>query len=868
MSAPEPRAGQVPREALLKSLDAVLERRFAALQAPAGFGKTTVLAEFSRRKRAQGLIVAWLSLDEDDTPSVFGSYLAYAFECAGLDLSVLSDRDAWSSSPVTYQIGILARAIELNATSCLLVLDEVDRLPHDTVELIQRLLDHGPSNLHLALTFRSNPGLDLAMRLLDGSGILVDVEDFRFSKSEIDQFFNGELSRRQLIEAEERTAGWPLALLVYRNERAGSRETAQITSDFVRIRLLRGLSQEDRAYLCEVAVFDWIDPGVVDEVLGTCDARVRIATLRSLDGLLAPSGEDREVRRLHPLAKGHCVDLLTREDPQRKRSLHVGIARTLARRGQFLSAWRHARSAGDDGLLGELVEHAGVFNMWLRHGVARLFLANEFLPAETAALYPRLRLLRSAALRMSMKADQAFAIYESVARATDGFTKDREGGDAKVLAVDQLFTRVVLDGGSHQALHDDIDTLLPTEDVNGGSELGRLLLGGRSMVLCGSCYESARFEECRQHAILARAHFGEDKPYGNLVLDVYLGMAAMAQGRVDEASTHYLRAWRLTRQNYSSDSCLAVCLDAVRIELDLERNREKAIQPRTLAGLSELRTIWTDIDAAAIGVSAELTLEQSGSEAVTRLLEKAQEDVRAMRSASLSRCISGLLVSHLAEIGKPGRAARVWRDEALPRELAELLDLDSQPWRTMESLACARVRLLAAQSEFAAAEEVASGLCATASEHGLLRTLLRGLALSVVVAEGAGLRDRAQERLIKYLHHTRDGEYVRPLARQRDVSRAVLSRLLGTDTDAETRDAADSMLARLDAKTPVTPVFSARELQVLAEVRLGRRNKEIAGSLGISEPGVRFHLSNIYRKTGVNRRHEAVRRAQILGELD
>ena len=125
---------------------------------------------------------------------------------------------------MTYQIGILARAIELNATSCLLVLDEVDRLPHDTVELIQRLLDHGPSNLHLALTFRSNPGLDLAMRLLDGSGILVDVEDFRFSKSEIDQFFNGELSRRQLIEAEERTAGWPLALLVYRNERAGSRK--------------------------------------------------------------------------------------------------------------------------------------------------------------------------------------------------------------------------------------------------------------------------------------------------------------------------------------------------------------------------------------------------------------------------------------------------------------------------------------------------------------------------------------------------------------------------------------------------------------------------------------------------------------------
>ena len=873
VSVPEPGASLVPRQELLQRLDGVLERRFAALQAPAGFGKTAVLADFSRSKQAQGLVVAWISLDDNDTPSGFGSYLAYAFECAGLDLAGLSELDAWSSSPATNQIGMLARAIDRHGAPCLLVLDEVDRLPGETVELIQRLLEHGPGNLHVGLAFRANPGLDLAMRILDGSGMVVGVEEFRFSRSEIDRFFNGKLSLRQLTAVEERTAGWPVALMVERNEQFGGAgvqgvETARVASDFVRVRLLRGLSKEDRAFVCQLAVFDRIDPEMVDEVLGTGDAGARIAGLWSLDGLLAPIGQGGNVRCLHPLARDHCVNLLTREDPRQRRTVHAGIARALARRGQFLPAWRHARSAGDGGLVGELIEQAGVFDLWLRHGVPQLFSANEFLTKEIEAPYPRLALLRSVVLRMGTKADEAMALYESVARTTDGFSRDREGGDAGLLAVDRVFTRVVLAGGSHQALQDEVDTLLPTERVTDGDERGRLLLGGKSLVLCGSCYESARFDECRRHAASARVCFGDEKQYGNIVLDVYLGMAAMAQGRADEAASCYARAWRGARAHFSSDTSLAVCLDAVRIELDLERNREKAIEPQTLKGLSQLRAVWADIDAAAIAVSAELALEQGESEAVTQLLARTREAVRTMRSEALSRHVAGLLVSHLAESGDLGEAARVWREEALPEEPAALLDLGGQSWRTMESLACARIRLLAAQGEFTGAEALASHLCATASEHGLVRTRLRGLALSMAASEGAGRNDRAVERMAEFLGVAREADYVRPLVRCREVSRAALGRLLETGPDGDTRDAAESMLARLDERKPDTPVFSARELQVLAEVSQGRRNKEIADRLGISEPGVRFHLARIYRKTGVSQRYEAVRNAQLLGVLD
>ena len=335
------------------------------------------------------------------------------------------------------------------------------------------------------------------------------------------------------------------------------------------------------------------------------------------------------------------------------------------------------------------------------------------------------------------------------------------------------------------------------------------------MVLCGSSYERARFDECRRHAALAQSNFGEQRPYGDIILDVDVGMAAMAEGRVHEAAARYARVRRITKQAFASDPCLAVCVDAV-----------------------------------------------------IPLLTRTLEDARAMRSETLSRCVAGLLVQYLVEVGRTEQAAAAWRDAALPSETAELVDLNGQPWRTMESIACARVRLLAAQGDFAAADEVATALCTTASERGLARTLLRGLALSMAVAERAGDADRALSWLVEFLRLAREADYVRPLVRQREVSRAVLRRLLGTEPDADTRDAAEAMGAHLDAKEPKAPVFSPRELQVLAEVRAGRQNLEIAGRLGISRPGVRFGPMNIYRKTGVNRRQDAVRAAQDLGVLD
>ena len=432
-----------------------------------------MLADVARSVREQGVVVGWISLDGDDTPNLFGNYLAAAFEHAGLDGALLSAHEAWTSSPAVQQMGMLARAIQQHGAPCLLVLDEVDRLPRRTVRLIDLLVKRAPGNLHVAMAFRTDPGLDLAPHLLEGRAVIVGAQEFRFSRTDIARFFQDRLSRRELVAVEARTAGWAVALMVYRNVRASESagrgaDAAKLTQGYLGVRLLRDLSAEDRACLLDLAVFDWIDADLVRDVLGSGDALAQVDALPSLEGLLLPVGRDGTVRRLHPLLRDYCLGRLAVEDPDRRRSLHRRIARALARRGHLTPAWRQAADAGDSQLVGELIERFGVLQLWLREGVTQLISAGRFLTPETLAGRPRLELLQCLILRLSSRFDEANALFEAVARKTDGFTRDRGGGDADALAMDRVFAEGVLAAGADRLPLDELESRLPAGGSGGG----------------------------------------------------------------------------------------------------------------------------------------------------------------------------------------------------------------------------------------------------------------------------------------------------------------------------------------------------------------------------------------------------------------
>lgn len=885
VTAPDRADGYLPRPALLDGAGARDAPGLIVVKAPGGFGKTTLLADFWRRQRDRGALAVWLTLDEDDTPDVLSAYLVHAFERGRLDLGVLHDLRGGAPHPqaVEPRLELLIRAIEVHGAPCLLVLDEVERLvDRAAVAAVDFLVRHRPDNLRIALAYRENPGIDVATMILAGGAVVVTEADLRFSPAEIARFFGGALSRPDLDRVAAATEGWPAALRIYRNaasdgaspltdvDLAGDRG---VIADYCSARLLRNLRAEDRALLLDLALFDWIDPALVDEVLERSDSRRRIEGLSALAGFMQPMADDTDVLRLHPIVRDYCATLRLQEDPDGFRDLHRRIALAMETR-ELTYALRHARDAGAAGLAGAILERTGGLQVLLRDGAVAMRAADRLLTPETLAQYPRLALARCFLQVRSGRIDDARALFEETRRATEDFTRDRAGGDDRALRVDTFIVQAVLAGYGCLAVGDPLvpRLLAEAERLAADPALPREILGVVNEVLCVARGQMAHFEDGLAAGAAAAEHYARcGSRHGALFIDLHLGGAAMAQGRGAEAARRYARARRTAAEVFARDMSPALYGDVLSAELALERNDTAALDDGVLRFPARLRDAgaWYDVFAAGYGVVAELTAVRRGADAALAFLAETHDEVRSWGFTDLARHVASLRVSSLAAAGRTDPAERVWRDAGLPDGDDGVLALDGRRWRDVEAAAEARIRLLAARDEPDAARRLADRLCDAAGERGLVRTRIRGLAAAAAAAHRAGDAATAADRLTAFLRAARETDYPRPLVRERSAGAAVLRALLAAGVEPDVRAAAEELRAHLEAPdaAPAAPALSARERDVLAGMVRGERNQETAARLGVTEDGVRYHVKQIYRKLGARGRLDAVRRARDLGVL-
>ena len=887
VTAPERAPGFFRRPAITDRVEP-FEDRLLVLKAPAGFGKTTVLADLYHAARETGVLAAWITLDEDDTRPVLAEYLVYAFERAGLDIGTLHDlRNEGAPAPQRHQwIAVLMRAIERHATPCLLVLDEAERLADpETAAMIESVLRHPADNLRIAIGSRENPGFDVSQVILGGRGIALTEAELRFSTAEIAAFFGDALSRRDLATVAERTEGWPAALRIYRNHReagtvAGASralDSSTAVADYCNARLLRGVPEPDREFVLDLALFDWIDPPLVDEVLEATDSGRRLDTLPALTGFLATL-DDGNARRLHPLIKEYCAAQRFRTDPQRFRDLHRRLALAMEARGRLRHAMRHAADGGDAGLAAEVLERAGGLRLWRRGRGTQLEAGDRFLTPDTLAAFPRLALARCLLRIRQGKLDDARLLHEDVRRATHDFTRDREGGDDHALRADAFIVQVALAGYGCLPLGSEaVQSLFaaghelardPTQPAETRGDLYELLAIGY--------LQTARFETSRALGVKADEVFARSpSPRRLMNMDFLFGMLAMAQGRVREAAERYASGRRTAEEVFPRDPGPALMGDVLVAELALERNDFAGIEESVRSFPARLRgtAAWLDIYAAAFGVAAETIFVRHGAGEALAFLDESHAQAQAIGLPSVMRCLAALRIALLVRNREEDRAAEVWDEAGLPVEIRDLLDLDRQSWREMEAIAGSRIRLLTARGALDGARELADALCRVAGERDLVRTRLRGLAAAALIEHHAGAPEAAEARIVRYLRIAGETDYVRPLVRDRAVSLAVLRRLSGTHPDPGTRASAEAMALRLGGPAPAAaalsaaPSLTARELAVLEGVAHGGRDKEIAATLGLSADGVRYHLTRAYRKLQAPNRGTAVRRARELGIL-
>lgn len=882
------RAELVRRSSLLSRLAVAKDLRVVLIDAPAGYGKTTLLTQWRQMLLDDKVPVAWLSLDEDaNSPGELVTYLVHTIQRAELKVQQeLVTAPIPDDTAARHRLRELLNAIALDGRRFVLMLDEFEHLPSDSVEcVVEPLLRWAPRNLQLVLTSRARPPLPLAALKAQELLLEITVDDLRFRRLDIQELFAERLSSQEAEQVSRLTEGWPVAVQLLRGWWQDSGQSRSVLSsfsgltdtlaDYLSEQVFRTLPSDLQTFLVEMSVLDRLSLGAAEFLTGRAHLwHTLLADQRIRPFLMAVEG-DIGVYRLHHVVRQFLQSKFPLSlSVKRQRALHVHAAKWYARARQLSRAVRHALLAGDHALAGRVVLEAGGVGLWIRQGMAGLKAIDALLDDELLAKYPRLALLRALVLTKDGSVAAARRMFNQVKSATKDFTVDYSGGDVSILHREgHIVEGTLITNECRTAGYDYLATYQAIMDKV--SEDDHLFQANAKNFLCISMHQRGLFSDAHRAAQEAIRHYRHDNlPHGEFFSHLHIGAIHFATGKPAAAESDYERAAVIARRHFREDRSKIILLNALKADLAYERNQIDLAARRSATAIRQLRRweAWFDIYAAEFGSAAMTALERQGLEAALEVLARAEEEMNVRQAMGLEPFLIATRMSCHAIAGS-------WRDA---RDLARRLpgapescsgNADAAtPWREREALLLAFTRLAVAEGRPRDILPVLDNVCATLLNSNNLHMRLRLSLMHAAALETARRKGPAVEALVTALTLARKSGYLRVFFEDRCHSSALLASLLPGAAKhpdfpkafaTELLDALEEvpLPGRSDALTP-------RELDVLRELRHGQSDKVIAQRLDVSGNTVKFHLKNIYSKLKATGRVDAIHRAREAGLLD
>ena len=329
---------QVRRTALLDLLDASSRMPVAAIIAPPGYGKTTLLAQWAERDPRA---FAWLTIDRrDNDPSVLLRSLVAAYDqVTPIDRDALELEDA-PGAAVDAVLPRLGSALSAAAQPAVLVLDDIHLLRNRAgLDAVARLIEYLPGGSQLAIASRGGPPLPLARLRAEGRVVELGPGDLAMDTAEASSLLeHGEVDvgRIDLEELLRRTEGWPVALhfaaiSLGAGERGAAKAATPAPGDrfmagYLEFELLSRLPPGLVSFLTRCSVLERMSGPLCDAVLAATGSADLLESLSRSDLLVVPLDRRRQWYRFHRLLR----ELLRTELERREPTLVVELTRRAA----------------------------------------------------------------------------------------------------------------------------------------------------------------------------------------------------------------------------------------------------------------------------------------------------------------------------------------------------------------------------------------------------------------------------------------------------------------------------------------------------------------------------------------------------------
>src|SRR5829696_315977 len=358
LRAPVPRHEQVIRPRLLELLGNASNRRITLVSAPAGYGKTTLLAPWLQAGDA-GLSVAWISLDEQDNDQVrLWTHIVEALQLAAPEedfgADVLAGMSVTGRRLIKTSLPMLINGLAELPREVVLVLDDYQFVTEDDCHAsVAFFVEHLPGNAHLVLSSRTDPPLPLGRWRARGEMDEIRTEQLAFSEEEADCLLNEKLwldiGLDNLSVLLERTEGWPAGIyLASLSLRMREDKHAFIASFGGSNRYVVDLLGEElREFLLMTSVLEKMTGSLCDAVVGREDSDMLLRELARRNLFVVPLDEQGEWYRYHHLFSELLLYELKSSRPELVPILRKRASSWLEDEGFFEGAIRQAITAND-----------------------------------------------------------------------------------------------------------------------------------------------------------------------------------------------------------------------------------------------------------------------------------------------------------------------------------------------------------------------------------------------------------------------------------------------------------------------------------------------------------------------------------------
>ncbi|HET9913190.1 MAG TPA: LuxR C-terminal-related transcriptional regulator [Anaerolineales bacterium] len=879
ISIPAPRPTRVERPRLTERIYAGMQRALTLVVAPAGFGKTTLIADWAR---TTSMPVAWLSLEPvDHTPDRFLSYLIHTLQqispkVGQTALAMLRSGQALAEEAILFS---LLNDLSAMPQDFAVILDDYHHV--DGVEInnvVQALLEHHPEQMHLAITTRTMPGLSLArLRALD-EVLEIDATDLRFNDDEVRVFLEqmgASLTPEQLAHLNQSTEGWAVGLQLAGLALARQPFDWNIPAgqahifDYLAEEILSRQPPEVQEFLKISALFDRFSVSTVEYISrhADCVFTQPIAELLSYiersNLFLVPLDSSGVWFRYHAL----FTEFLRRQlPPERAEQYHHAASHWFEGNHLLDEAIHYATHGADYERAADLLE-AHYLDIIQRGEQSAVLEWLGALPAGLVESRPRLWLAKGWASIIQLDSIQAeTCIQKAEALIPADSTADYLRGEAKSLRIlVQIFAGKVAsleEISSAFALLDEEDNFLHSM-LHFNLSLHHVMLGNTAQAL-----ES--FAETLQ------VTKNLNNPLLSIIAQVQVGEVRQVRGALGLSERAFEQVIQYARATLGEWTFLLGMPFISYSDLLREQNRFDEAIRYAEQGIAYCH-VWQPI-ASMDGqiVLARINAARNRWEEAFARLEQAIQ-VAASSASVVDDNIAALQLVRL----------NLLRGDLLKAQhLIQVYDLDKVGegmyfhfWE-MSQMVLLRLRVLSLRDDPAPAAqtiEALTVLIAESERRERVTPVIEASILKTYAHHTVAAHTRAAESLSHALTLGAQSGYVRIFA---DEGKPLLHLLEQYQSQIHApRAYVENILKILRHETaesePVAPSSSdglipltRRELDILQLLSSGRSNQEIAEDRVLTLNTVKKHVGNILSKMGVANRTQAVMLAKKLGWIE